>query len=372
MKIRVKREPFVHAFQTAAMVVPTRTTKEILKNVKLTLEEGVGLLVATDMEVGIRIEFPHLEVEQEGTAVTPVGELGTLLRESADEQIEIETRETTLYVRGSHSEFELPLAAPEEFPSVPGFGDESYYELKAGLFRELIRRTLFATDPESSRYALGGVLLEFDKDHVTAVATDGRRLAKMEGTVQCIGEVPGEAVQMIVPNRAMQLMERSISDVESTIQVAGHGNDVLVRNGPVTIYARLVEGRFPRWRDILPKRDDSVRIELPVGPLFTALRQAAVVTDKESRGVIFDFGQGTLVLSANSREHGRGRIELPISHSGAGASVSMDHRYVGEFLRVLEAEKNIVVDVKDSKAAALFETDDGYTYVVMPMAKKTN
>ena len=40
---------------------------------------------------------------------------------------------------------------------------------------------MFATDNESSRYALGGVLLELTADKITAVGTDGRRLAMMEG-----------------------------------------------------------------------------------------------------------------------------------------------------------------------------------------------
>ena len=71
------------------------------------------------------------------------------------------------------------------------FEESSYYEISARLLRELIRRTVFATDNESSRYALGGVKLEFGDDSVTAIGTDGRRLAKMTGPVTKSGK-PGQ------------------------------------------------------------------------------------------------------------------------------------------------------------------------------------
>jgi DNA polymerase-3 subunit beta len=84
-------------------------------------------------------------------------------------------------VRGDRSRFNLPGGDPAEFPAVATFGEAKFHEVPARLFRELIRRTIFATDTESSRYALGGVLLEMDENKITAVGTDGRRLAKMEG-----------------------------------------------------------------------------------------------------------------------------------------------------------------------------------------------
>ena len=45
--------------------------------------------------------------------------------------------------------------------------------------KKLIRRTIFATDVESTRYALGGVLVELTAESITMVGTDGRRLARM-------------------------------------------------------------------------------------------------------------------------------------------------------------------------------------------------
>ena len=369
MKITFGRESLLAAFQTAATVAPSRSPKPILQNVKLEVDKEVAIITATDMEVGIRIEVPGIDVERPGSAVLPVGRFGSILRESTDEKLLIQADAQGATVRGDRSEFKLPGANPDEFPKVASFEEEKYHEVPARLFKELVKRTLFATDTESSRYALGGVLLEMDDDKITAVGTDGRRLAKMEGPAMSVaGHGTGEAMT-IVPTRSMQLIERALSDSDAEIRVAARANDVLVKSPRATVYSRLVEGRFPKWREVFPSRQNAPRIDISVGPLHTALRQAAIVASEESRGIDFTFGDGTLVLSGLTAEVGESRVEFPISYTGESITVTMDHRFMGDFLKVLDPEKVFSLEIENSESAVLCSTDDGYSYVIMPLAR---
>lgn len=369
MKITCDREQFLNAFMTAATVAPSRSPKPILRNVKLDVSKDASTLMATDMEVGIRIEVAGIEVEKPGSVLAPVSLLGSILRESSDEKLVIEADSNGTIVRGERSEFKLPAENPDEFPSVTGFTEESFHEVPARLFKELVRRTLFATDAESSRYALGGVLLEMADDKIIAVATDGRRLAKMEGPAMAVGGHQTGDTMTIVPSRAMQLMERALSDGDAEIQVAARANDILVKSPRATIYSRLVEGRFPKWREVFPTRQESVQIEIAVGPFYSALRQAAIVASEESRGIDLSFGGGSLVMAGATAEVGQSRVELPIAYDGQDITVTLDHRFVADFLKVLDAEKPVTVDIQDAESAALFTTDDGYGYVIMPLAR---
>jgi DNA polymerase-3 subunit beta len=369
MKITCDREKLLALFQTAATVTPARTPKPILQRIKLDVHERT-ILTATDLEVGIRIEVPGIEVETPGSVVLPVQRFGSILRESFDEKLRIESDHRGTTVRGERSEFRLLGENPDEFPEMAEFSAERYLQLPVRLFKELIRRTLFATDTDSSRYALGGVLLEFETGHVTAVGTDGRRLAKMEGPVQEVGGPVSVDAMTIVPARSMQLMERAFVELEGEVQLAIHTNDLLARAGQTTIFTRLVEGRFPRWRDVLPGVREGVRIELAAGPFYSAVRQAAIVASEESRGLDLTFGGGTLVVTGAAAETGQSRVELPVNYDGQPVTVSLDHRYVADFLRVLDPEKTVTVDITDEESAAFFTTDDGYGYVVMPMARK--
>ena len=370
MDIKCNREQLLATFQNVAPVVPARSPKPVLQNVKLIATTSETILMATDTEVGIRQDVLSVDVSAPGSLLLPVGRFGSILRESSDEYLRIESDGTGVVVRGDRSEFNLPAENPDEFPEVAMFAEDKYQELPARLVKELVRRTLFATDTDSSRYALGGVLLEFEEDRIIAVGTDGRRLAKMEGPCQSIATHHQNDAMTIVPSRAMQLIERTLTDADAEVKLAARSNDVILRTPRATLYSRLLEGRYPKWRDVIPQRTDAATIELSVGPLFAAIRQAAIVTSDESRGINLVFADGTLTLSGSTAEVGQSRIEVPIPYDGEEIAITLDHRFLADFFKVLDPGKNVSLNVKDNESAAVFETDDGYLYVVMPLNRE--
>jgi len=370
MKATCEREKLLHAFQTAAGVAPSRSPKPILTNVKFELSEDRATLMGTDLEVGIRLEVSGVEIEAPGNAVLPINRFGSILRESSDDRLVIENDGNKTLVRGERSQFQLPSENPDEFPSVAVFEEQKYHELPARFFREIVRRTAFATDNESSRYALGGVLLELGPETIIAVGTDGRRLAKQEGPAQSVGDHGTGESNTIVPTRAMQVLERALADNDENIRLAARDNDVLVQSAGTTIYSRLVEGRFPRWRDVFPPTDGTVRIELTVGPFHAAVRQAQIVVSEERRGVEFTFSDGKVTLAGHGAELGESHIELPIAYEGDELAITLDPRYASDFLKVLDPEQTFTLELRDSESAAVCRTDDGYGYVIMPLARE--
>ena len=167
----------------------------------------------------------------------------------------------------------------------------------------------------------------------------------------------------------MQLLERALADNEESIQLAARENDVLVRSGGATVYSRLVEGRYPKWRDVFPRREGMIKIELCVGPFHAAVRQAGIVTSDERRGVNFTFGGGKIILAGHGAELGESHVEVPIAYDGADISISLDPRFLGEFLKVLDPEQTFTMELRDAESAAVCSTEDGYAYVIMPLAR---
>lgn len=370
MKISCDREKFLNSYQIVAAVAPTRSPKEILINVKIDARGEKVALMATDSEAGIRLDVEDIEVITPGVALLPVQRVSSILRESNEERLTFEVTENSLDITGANSEYHLPFVNPDEFPTVQTFNETAYYEVNARLFKELVRRTVFATDMESTRYQLGGVLFEMDGENITTVATDGRRLACMTGKGNPVGDYKPSANSTIVPTKTLQLMERSITDSDETVHIAARTNDIVIRTSRCTLLSRLVEGRYPNWRQVMPSRDGRTRIEGLVGPYFAAIRQASIVADTESRGVEFNFTLGNLTVSARAAEKGQSRIEIPITYDGEPIAITMDYRFVQDFFRVLDPDMQFAVEVRSNAEPALFSTEDGFTYVVMPMARQ--
>ena len=370
MNLNCHRPSLLSALQIVAGVVPSRTPKEVLKNIKLQVDGGTTVLIGTDQEVGVRQEVHSVETDSTGEVLLPTNRVIQILRELSDDQVTLEATERSLIIRGGHSEFSLSTEDPLEFPPVAAFQDHAYFTVSAPALKEMIRRTIFATDSESTRYALGGILLELTPERCTLAATDSRRLAVVTSSAQSVGEITVENTTPVVPSKAMQLIERSLPDDEDAVaMIAIHANDVLVKCGGATIYSRLVEGRFPRYSDVIPDSFESA-IEMVVGPFYSAVRQAQIVTNEESRGVDFIFSNGSLKLSSRAADVGQSNVELPIPYDGDDVTIIFDPKFVADFLRILDGGSAIKLNLIDGESPAVFETEDGYRYVVMPLARE--
>lgn len=368
MKLTCDRAAFSAAFSIVASAVPSRTPRDVLRNVFLTVGGGGVELVGTDQETGIRYAVTGVETSSEGEVLLPTQRVSSIMRELQAEQFEIDVEEQQVTISAAASRFRLSSEDPREFPPVPEFTDESYFRVAAPVFRQMVRRTSFATDTESTRYALGGLLMEIEDGQLTLAATDSRRLAVASAACEKQGEPVLPERTTVIPTRAMALLEKSIDPAVEYVDIALRDNDVMMRAGTCVVYSRLVEGRFPRYRDVIPA-SGAVNVALPVGQFLSAVRQAQIITDEESRGVDFQFEDGQLSLSSEASTVGDSRIDLPIEYTHDALVITFDPRYVAEFLKVLQAEATVDLQLTDADTAAVFRVDDSYTYVVMPLTQ---
>jgi DNA polymerase-3 subunit beta len=113
-----------------------------------------------------------------------------------------------------------------------------------------------------------------------------------------------------------------------------------------------------------------ISIDLVVGPFLSAVRQAMIVTNEESHGVDFTFGDGTLTLTSTGADVGTSKIQMPIGYDGDQFMVTFDPKYIADFLKVLDPASPVSLNLVDPDSAAVFKSGDNYTYVVMPLSNE--
>src|SRR5262249_15406855 len=368
MKVVCHREGLLGACQVASVAVAARDVKPVLKNLKAIVEEGRCTLMATDLELGIRLDVRGLKTDEPGEALFPTGRMIAILREATDEELVIEAGPEACVVRGQANEFSMPGEDPAAFPDIPSFAEEKYHELTAGVLREMIRRTLFAAAAsEHTRFgATTGVLWELEDEQARLVATDGRRLALAMGPTQSNGGHSTKGHMPEAPPKAMSLLERNVTEPDEVVRVCFRPNEVLLKTERAMIYSRLVEGRFPDYRKVIPQKHN-VKVHLAVGPFQTAVRQAAIMTDDESKRVMFTFAKKKLTLEAQGSESGRSDVEMPLEYEGKSLKISFDPKFVLDMLRVLEPDTALTLEMNDSSSPAVFKAEPHYLYVVVPL-----
>lgn len=374
MKLTCRRDGLLTACQLVSAAVPARTTKEILSNIKAVAHDDALTLIAFDMEVGIRYELRGNDVSRAGSAILPINQLSQILKESSDEEISLDSNPEGTKVKAGTSRFELPTRPVDEFPDIPAFDDGGrYHEVTAGILRTMIRRTAFAADKKDSggRFALKGVLWEAEGRTARLVATDTKRLAMCEGPASVYGPAEATKTSHLVPPKAIALLERNLTDDGELVRVGLRPNDALFQTERAMIYTTLVQGRYPPYRDIIAqsRKGATVQIPLPVDGFLARVRQAAITTDDESMRVDMTFSPGRVAMQARGADTGSSEVELLLpEYDGPETTIAFDPSYVVEFLRALEGEPTVTLEMSGPDKPALFKCGDGYVYLVMPLA----
>jgi DNA polymerase III subunit beta len=370
MKIVCHREGLLQACQVVSAAVAARDVKPVLRNIKAIVTEDRCTLMATDLELGIRLDVRGIKVDEPGEALLSTAKLIAILREAADEEMSIEAGPDKCVVRGNANEFDMPSEDASAFPDVPAFAEEKFHEISAGVLRDMIKRTIFAAATEGQvRFgATTGVLWELEEDKAALIATDGRRLAMMTGQAMPHGGHTTKGQLPVVPTKAMTLLERNLTEADETIRISVRANEVLMKTERAMIYSRLVEGRFPNYKLVIPSKHTH-RVPLTVGPFMSAVKQAAIMTDDESKRVRFQFAKKKLTLRAQGAESGQSRVELPIDYDGKGLEISFDPKFVIDMLRVLEPDTPLTLDMTDGGSPAVFRHEPSYLYVIVPLVE---
>ena len=373
MKVTCQRDGLLTACQLVSAAVAARTTKPILSNIKATAEDDGLKLVAYDTEVGVRYELHGIGVAKAGSAILPIASLIQILREHQDDEVALDATDNGVLVKIGTSKYELPGFPVDEFPDLPPFDDGGrYHEVKAGDLRQMIRRTAFAADKKDSgaRFALTGVLWEAEGKVARLVATDSKRLAMCEGAATLFGPAETTKASHLVPGKTMNLLERNLTDDGELVKVGLRPNEAMFQTDRAMIYTRLVEGRYPPYRDIIgqTRKSATQKITLPVDLFLSKVRQAAIATDDDSKRVDMTFEPGKITMQARGTATGSSQVEMPLGeYDGPQVNIAFDPQYLVEFLRALDGEPTVTLEMTDGTKPALFRAGDGYLYLVMPL-----
>jgi len=201
------------------------------------------------------------------------------------------------------------------------------------------------------------------KDGVaTFVATDGRRLSRYDVEIdQAVDDST-----TLWPLRAINVVASLASHSEGAVQLEVAGNELVATIDGTVVAARVVEGRYPKWRDVIPERDAKATA-INARELVAATRQAAIVTSEQSKGVKFVFTTEGIHLTARSSEAGESSVTCPHLEFGQEATVNLDPHYVVDFLRNVDDGEPVQIEAVDAQSAVVIRCGDA-TGVIMPLA----
>jgi len=363
MKVIAQTAALQEALNLASSIVAIRTPKPVLQCVKLVAKGKKLTLLATDLEAACRYDVSQVEVQKEGETLVPVAKFADIVRESAgDETMTISGEKDSCEIAVAGARFKLLTFDPAEYPAVADFDDSGDFQISSEALALLVERTLFAVARAHSHYAISGVLWETSGKKLQLVATDGHRLALAKTN---LAKAAAKDVSAIVPAKLMNLLQRVATGSEETLSVKVVDAQIMIRTARAVLMSTLVQGNFPKYNDVVPH--ECVRKATLDAQTFShRLRQAALLTNEESKGVRISFTSGEATLTSRAPEQGEAEVKVPVKFTGEPLEIAFNPVFLTDALKVVRSEE-VVMEFSAGNKPALIKSGSDFLYVVMPV-----
>lgn len=364
MKFTCTQENLLRGISQVAPIAGRNSQLPVLQHVYLQVAENVLHLTTTDLEVGIHTVIGG-KMEEEGGCTIPARSfleyVGQLPKTNP---ITLESKKGGLVVSTEGFRAQFPIGESDDFPLLPETERDNAITLDASRFSEGIARTVFSAAREETRPEIRSVYIQGEGSELRLAATDGFRLA--EDTMTLDGEA---TFTFLLPLSSAQEVVRLFSD-QDTIQIAVHENHVLFFGSGIELSSRLVDGKYPDYRQIIPQAWKT-HITVERDRLIRALKTLVVFLPRDSRRVQLDImpGASQIIARVAGSEAGEGDVRLGCAGEGNDVGVLVNIQYVLEGLQHITAEECVVElnGAADPIVIKPSEKSNHYSYIVMPI-----
>ncbi|MFT5313196.1 MAG: DNA polymerase-3 subunit beta [Paraglaciecola sp.] len=365
MKFSISRENFLQPLQMVSGAVERRHTLPILSNVLIKVSQNALWLTGTDLEVELISNVTLSGEFEEGEITVPAKKLLDICRGLAEgSNLEFHVDANKAMLRSGRSKYSLSTLSADDYPNLEDWQGDLEFEIPQSALKKLIDSTQFSMAQQDVRYYLNGMSLETEENVIRTVATDGHRLAlcRMSYTNSVL-----PTRQVIIPRKGVLEISRLIEDDDKLLKVQIGTNHIRIFSTDFIFTSKLVDGRFPDYRRVLPKDGDK-NIEASKDVLKNAFSRASILSNEKFRGVRLNLSNGELKITANNPEQEEAEEIVDVDYQGDDLEIGFNVAYLIDVLNGLNSEQ-VKITLADSNSSALIEdaTDDSALYVIMPM-----
>jgi DNA polymerase-3 subunit beta len=365
VKISLEREALLRQLQTVSRVASTRSAIQALSGVKLVAASSGCELLATDMDVGLRVPV-EAEVVREGVVVLPARLLLDVIRLLPAQQVSLELRpqEQDVELVSGNATFHIRTLRAEDFPPFPEPEPDSAVSLPVEAFVSTALKVANSASRDETRPVLTGILVSASDKELRMVATDSYRLSVKETVLEAA--LPS-GFEVNVPARALQELARVAGHTEDEqLRISVRQNQVLFELDGIILSSRLIDGQFPNYRQLLPETFEH-ELRLASAELTEVVRRISLLAQKNAP-LRLSFQPGELTISAQTPDIGEALESLPVSFQGEPLEIGFNPEFLRAGLEAIE-EGDVVLKLISPLRPGLIESGDEsrFRYLIMPI-----
>ena len=350
MEFTVSSAALLKGILDVSKAIPVKTALPILENFLFVLKGDSLELTASDQELTLRTAVTVDSTKKEGSIAVPARQMMDLLKALPDQPLQIKTTsDSTFECIWNNGNSSLPYFPAEDYPAIKGAGEDAQVvTFPAQTLVDGISGTVYATADDEMRPAMNGIFFDIDTASTTLVASDSHKLI-------CFTTNDVEAAQaasFILHKKAASVLKSIISKEDDKVEVTFDGKTVVFKFGATMMVCRLVVGKYPKYRDVIPQNNSNI-LRIDRAQLLNTVRRVAVCANKASNHIKFELKPGQLEITAQDLGFALAAYEkLTCDYSGAEFGIGFKSSFLIEILSNMGCE-NLIIKFADARRAAL-------------------
>jgi DNA polymerase-3 subunit beta len=371
MKVEILKENLKNGLNIVEKIVGKNLSLPILDNVLINTEDSFLSLSSTDLETAIKL-WILTKIVKKGKVVIPAKIFSSFVSLLPNEKITLEEKNQGLYIECKSFKNQLQGFNTDEFPLIPEFENLDFLEVDNNKLCQGLSQIVDIASPSQSRPEISGIYFVFSKNLIKIVATDSFRLAEKTITL----ETPiKKDVSFILPPKPAREIINILDGKVGKVKIFFSPNQTMfelpMQESPhpqVQITSRLIEGEYPNYEEIIPKKFKT-HITVKRDEFLNQIKAASIFSGKINEVKISVKPEEKEVqIFAKDPDIGESQSSIIAKIDGEVIEVSFNHKFLLDGLANIKSSE-VIFDMSKEEGACVLRPvgDTSYIYVVMPI-----
>ena len=378
MHIKVNRQNFLSAIRTVEKSVKENKIKPILSCIYAKVKDNKIYFTGTNLDTTIKTSIDVDEVIREGEVAFSYSIIDEYLKEIKDEFVVLRVENgNILFIETEDSTTEYDVHSAEDYPNTfenVVLNENNFkFEMPSQELVNIFEKVLFSADT-SDNIAMNCIRIESILKHLHFISTNTYRLTFLKKNID--KDIPDFSVS--VPADTISSIIKIIKGLDNeVIRIYKEDAHLYFQYKDTTIITKLIELRFPNYAEILSNISYDKKLYINNEKLTNLLKRILIFSRSNSESKYsstYEFkhneeNKNKMTVSALN-ELARINEELDVNFEGEDLKISLNSKYLLEFIQNISKEKELVLEFMYSNSAVkVYEKDnDEYIYILMPLA----
>ncbi|AZO96166.1 DNA polymerase III subunit beta [Halocella sp. SP3-1] len=355
MKITTHQREFYNALNKVSGAMTGRSNLEITKGIYFSCKNNIALFRATNLELELEYST-KMEVADNKPVVFPKEIIDIVKNLPKTEVIITIDDNYQATIKAGKSKFSIKCLNGEEFPRGVGEIDNRGVEIDSNVLKPALEKTVIAVSNDYTQPAITGVQLQTDKNNTYLTSTNIYRLHNIKL------DKLFEKGQIIIPGSAANEIKNLCGETD-TVVIKKSDNHIQFIFDDITLISRLIEGRFPNWRQVMPTGGDTL-IKVDTAELQNAIKRVSLIARRNTNAITLETKRDRLIITADDQGE-QAKEELEIEINGEDKLLKVDAGYIKDLLKCID---DYVLELQlIDKTHPLYVEEGQAKYVIMPI-----